>query len=89
MIQWSWRVEKENQIYFGSWSSESEFPLLQKLKGLKVLGISFESRLPEVVVKLSNDIWVNSYSTVEGDPQWALITPKDTLHSRNGNAVFE
>jgi len=89
MIEWSWRVEKGNQIYFGSWSSESDFPLLQELKGLKLKGISFESRLPEVVVELSNEFWVNSFSTYEGDPQWALITAGDTLHSRDGSILFE
>ena len=25
MIEWSWRVEDERQIAFGSWSDESEF----------------------------------------------------------------
>lgn len=90
MIEWSWRVEKGNKISFGSWSDESEFSqLLKSLKGLTLRNISFQSRLPEVVVELSNDIWVCSFSTVEGDPEWALITPNKTMLSSNGVLAFE
>ena len=90
MIEWSWRVENGNKIYFGSWSDESEFPkLLKLLGGLTLEDISFQARLPEVVVELSNEYWVCSFSTVEGDPEWALITPTKTLLSSNGALAFE
>lgn len=90
MIEWSWRVEKGNKISFGSWSEESEFPqLLETLKGLTLRNISFQTRLLEVVVELSNDIWVCSFSTVAGDPEWALITPTKTMLSSNGVLGFE
>jgi len=90
MIEWSWRVENEQEIEFGSWSEESEFSkLLQNLKGLALNRVSFQSRLPEVVLELSGNKWVCSFSTVEGDPEWALITPTKTLLSSNGNLCFE
>ena len=90
MIEWSWRVEKDNKIFFGSWSDESEFPkMLKLLHGLTLKDISFQARLPEVVVELSNEYWVCSFSTVEGDPEWALITPNKTLLSLNGALAFE
>ena len=90
MIEWSWRVEKGNEIAFGSWSDESTFKNnLASLNGLFLSNISFQSRLPEVVVELTNNTWVCSFSTVEGDPEWALITPKDTLLSKNGSLAFE
>jgi len=90
MIEWSWRVEKGNKICFGSWSNESEFPkLLKLLNGLTLKDISFQNRLPEVVVELSNEYWVCSFSTVEGDPEWALITPNKVLLSSNGTLAFE
>ena len=90
MIEWSWRVEKGQEIEFGSWSDDSKFPdLLETLRGLTLESISFQSRLPEVVLELSSDTWVCSFSTVEGDPEWALITKGKTLHSREGALAFE
>jgi len=90
MIEWSWRVEKGNEIAFGSWSDPSMFNrYLDTLHGLFILNISFQSRLPEVVVELSGKTWVCSFSTVEGDPEWALITPSNTLVSKNGLLAFE
>jgi len=90
MIEWSWRVEKGNEIAFGSWSDSSLFKsYLDTLHGLFISNISFQSRLPEVVVELSGNTWVCSFSTVEGDPEWALITPSNTLLSKNGVLAFE
>jgi hypothetical protein len=62
---------------------------LDTLHGLFISNISFQSRLPEVVVELSSNTWVCSFSTVEGDPEWALITPSNTLLSKNGLLAFE
>jgi hypothetical protein len=90
MIEWSWRVEKGNEIAFGSWSEESTFKYhLAKLNGLFLSNISFQSRLPEVVIELTDDTWVCSFSTVEGNPEWALITPTNTLLSKSGCLAFE
>lgn len=90
MIEWSWRVESLTQILFGSFSELSDFPrFLKQLSGLAVNNISFQSRLPEVIVELSDNTWVCSFSTVEGDPEWALITPGKTLLSSKGNLGFE
>ena len=90
MIEWSWRVENEEKIIFGSFSEPSEFPVqLDKLHGLILNGVSFQFRLPEVVLELSGNIKVCSFSIVEGDPEWALITPAKTLMSSNGNLVIE
>lgn len=89
MIEWSWRVENKYEIEFGSWSDDSEFPnLLRKLDGLTLQDITFQSRLPEVIVQLSDDMWVCSFSTVEGDPEWAIITPGKTLLSSKGSLSF-
>lgn len=90
MIEWSWRVENIEEIIFGSFSEPSEFPAqLEKLEGLTLKGLSFQSRLPEVVLELSGSMWVCSFSTVEGDPEWALITPTKTLMSSKGCFGFE
>lgn len=90
MIEWSWRVEDENQIKFGSFSESDEFSdMLSTLSGLTVKSISFQARLPELVVQFIENIWLCSFSTVEGDPEWALITPEKTLVSNGGSLAFE
>ena len=89
-MEWSWRVENTSNILYGTFSERAVFEKgLKELHGLSLEDISFHSRLPEVVVKLSNNIWVSSFSTVEGDPEWALITNTKTLHSKNGELCFE
>lgn len=90
MIEWSWRVEVKNQIAFGSWSEEEKIETdLQLLKGQKVSDIYFQSRLPELVVAFIDSTWLCSFTTVEGNPEWALITPSRTLHSIDGRLAFE
>jgi hypothetical protein len=90
MIEWSWRVENEKEIEFGSFSELEEFPvLLSKLEGLTIKGIYFQSRLPELVVQFVENIWLCSFSTVEGNPEWALITRNKTLLSSEGSLAYE
>ena len=74
MIQWSWRVERLRSIWFGSWNSQREIDnRLEKLVGLTIEDISVEGRLPEIVVSLSNKIWVHSFMTTDGQQQWDLF----------------
>jgi hypothetical protein len=69
MIEWSWRVEKDNSIWFGSWSEEETIlDNIPKLSGYEIKKISLFTRLPEISISLSKNIWINSFSTVEGNP---------------------
>ena len=36
------------------------------------MGVSLSGRLPELVVALSGDLWLHSFTTVEGQPQWVV-----------------
>jgi hypothetical protein len=90
MIEWSWRVESEKSITFGSWSEEEAISNgLRSLEGKKVEGFSFYSRLPELMVQLSNNYWVCSFSTIEGSPEWSLIAKNKTLQSIEGRLAYE
>jgi|SRR5581483_135726 len=74
MIEWSWRVEKPQSIWFGSWSGNRKITNnLSVLQGHSVVDITVEGRLPELVIRLSGGIWVHSFTTVEGQPQWCLF----------------
>jgi len=74
MIQWSWRIEKVRSIQLGSWSSERKINAgIRALKGLKVVEVTVEGRLPELELHLNSGLWIHSFATVEGQPEWALF----------------
>jgi hypothetical protein len=88
MIEWSWRVEKGNSIWFGSWSEEETIiDNIPKLSGYKIQNISLFSRLPELLISLSNNTWVSSFSTVAGNPEWAVIYSNPEIESRSGKLL--
>ena len=80
MIQWSWRIENARSILGGSWSSEGKWRgMFAKVLGANVTDVEFFGRIPEVSVSLSNGRRVVSFSTVEGQPEWALVARKPAL----------
>jgi hypothetical protein len=95
MIEWSWRVERPQSIYLGSWSSDKIIDhRLNKLKGKTITGVEVEGRLPELVLQLSDSFWVHSFATDEGQPEWCLFLdrqcwPQEWLISERGNLIKE
>ena len=74
MIEWSWRIEKARSIQSGSWSSERRITsTVRALKGRRILNVAVEGRLPELNLRLNTGIWVHSFATAEGQPQWAVF----------------
>ncbi len=74
MIQWSWRIEDKKSIMCGSWSEEPLWePTFDRIRKKAVSDLSIFGRLPEIVVALSDDLYVSSFMTAEGDPQWTLF----------------
>jgi hypothetical protein len=74
MIQWSWRIENAVSILCGSWSEEPLWgPTFDLLGNKVVVGLSVVGRLPEIVVGLTEGLYVSSFMTAEGDPQWSLF----------------
>jgi hypothetical protein len=91
MIEWSWRVEKAKSVMFGSFSGEPKIARgLQSLVGRRVMEVVVEGRLPELVIHLSGGLWVHSFTTVEGHPEWSLFLPgNNCLSSRLGRLEKE
>ena len=82
MIEWSWRIENPRSILGGSWSSEGKWPgMFTKILGATVEDVEFFGRIPEILLSLSNGRRVASFSTVEGQPEWALLTRKPAIGS--------
>ena len=88
MIEWSWRVENNNNIWFGSWSEPEKISeLIPKLAGYTLIDVSVFARLPELSIRLSKEVWVNSFSTVEDDPVWALLFSNSKIYSQKGRLI--
>lgn len=91
MIQWSWRVESQRAVRFGSWSGERRMTNgIHSLQGRRVEGIALCGRLPELSVALSGALWLHSFTTVEGQPEWTLfLLDGSWLTVRRGCVVRE
>lgn len=91
MLEWSWRIEKAKSVMFGSFSGERKIAHgLQTLVGQEILDVATEGRLPELVIHLSSGLWVHSFTTVEGHPQWTLFLPGNAcVSSRLGRLEKE
>jgi hypothetical protein len=94
MIEWSWRIEGTRSILCGSWSDAPLWePTFDLLRNRAVTDLSVAGRLPEVVVALTEDHFVSSFMTAEGDPSWALLDRRGdairTLHVREGKLKTE
>lgn len=94
MIEWSWRIEEAGHIVCGSWGNEELWePWLKKLVGRVVLDVEVFGRLPEVMLSLSGHVYLASFMTAEGDPQWVLIDHRENglpaLRSERGRIVAD
>ena len=78
-------------MMFGSFSGERKIAHgLQSLVGRKVLDVTVEGRLPEIVIHLLGGFWIHSFTTVEGHPEWALFLPgSNCVSSRLGRLEKE
>ena len=72
-VEWSWRIENKSSIVCGSWSDESIWQAtFDSLKGETVVNALLFGRLPELSVELTNGLFIVTFMTAEGDPEWAL-----------------
>jgi hypothetical protein len=79
MIEWSWRVERARSIAFGSWSTERRMTNgVARLVGHRIEAIDIVGRLPEVLVQLSDGLWLQTFNTSEGQPEWTVFLPDES-----------
>ena len=88
-FSWSWRVESQRSILFGSYSSERRITHgIASLQGLVIEGISICGRLPELCVRLSGDLWISTFATDESQPDWTVTFPdRYCLNVRRGTVI--
>lgn len=92
MIQWSWRIERDNSILCGSWSDDALWePNFSGLKNATATDLQVFGQIPEIVISLSNGHRIISFMTAEGDPQWTLFDRSSKLETwlcvRDGTVV--
>ena len=74
MIEWSWRIESADEIVCGSWSDEDGWEdAFQSLIGREVQDVSLYGRLPELSIALVGGLYVASFMTAEGQPEWTIF----------------
>ena len=79
MIEWSWRVERQRSIDFGSWSTDRKIDSgIRGLKRAKVESVQVEGRLPELCLALSDGRRIRSFMSSDGQPRWALFLPDES-----------
>jgi hypothetical protein len=91
MIQLSWRVERRSSIQFGSWSTDRKINSgLPRLQDRYIEEISAVGRLPEISIRLSGALWLHSFMTAEGQPDWSVfLLDRTWVTVRRGSIVRE
>ena len=73
MLEWSWRVESQRAIQFGSWSDDPRITRgVASLQGHTIMDVELEGRLPELVLTLDRKRWLHTFMTAEGQPEWSI-----------------
>ena len=93
MIEGGWRLEDKFTILGCSWSDEKDWAgLFERLGGANVTTITLFARLPEVQVGFSNGLYLCSFMTIDGDPDWALCDRRGDqirfVEVRSGSLCF-
>ncbi len=74
LVEWSWRIEGRRSILCGSWSDERTWPrVFALLRDTEVADASLFGRLPEIELRLSNEVRFLSFMTAAGDPHWTVF----------------
>jgi hypothetical protein len=90
MFDCRWRLEKLNSILVGSLNDIIEIEKhIKSLINKKVEDISFIGRIPEMVIKFENNIWLQSFTSYKNE-DWAIIFLNSGSICRNKRKiVFE
>ena len=73
MIEWSWRFEGQSSILLGSFDDNEKIDKFPEIVvGKTIEKLSFFSRLKEVEIQFSNELWLLTFATSEGDPDWSI-----------------
>jgi hypothetical protein len=79
MLEWSWRIENSEIVLAGSFDSKRDATrALEGLTGVRVSAIEIDGNLPELIIRLSNQTTLRSFTTSHGSPQWMVFLPDGT-----------
>jgi hypothetical protein len=96
MIESAWRVEQRDKILFCYFSdSKIKQTGLKKIKGLRVTGVTLETRLLDIVIALENGIRIRTFKSEPGDSACTIFLPPPNIDtalwitSRHAQLIFE
>lgn len=73
-VHWGWRIEERERIVCGSSSEDDQIlTWLQVLVSRSVSDVSLVGRLPELQITFSGGLYLTSFMTAEGDPEWEIM----------------
>ena len=73
MLDFGWRIERQRSILCGSGDSKRRWASAsKKLFGASVISAQVVGRIPELELKLSNGLWLVTFTHYEGQPTWAV-----------------
>jgi len=73
IVDYGWRVERQRSIFCGSGDSKRRWESVsKKLHGASILSAQVVGRIPELQLKLSNGLWLVTFSRYEGQPNWGV-----------------
>jgi hypothetical protein len=83
MLDCDWRIERGLSIVCGSGGDDADWKAtFDSLKDAKVADASLVGRLAEICIELTSGDFLVSFTSAEGDPQWALADRRDPERSR-------
>jgi hypothetical protein len=75
-VQWSWRVENPRSIQFGSFSTDRVITSrIHRLRDRTLKRFTIFGRIPELQIEMSDNLWLTSFMTSDGQPQWGIRLP--------------
>ena len=70
----SWRIESNRTIVCGSGDSKRRTASIEKrLVSSEVSDIQVLGRIPELRLRFSNNLWLQTFSRYAGQPDWGLL----------------
>lgn len=91
MLDCDWRIEKPRSILIGSYYSTKRIDnQIKKLVGCKVAKIEIIGYLPEIIISLSPNFRIVSFTSYNNQPDWGLFLPdKSWLCCKRGKIIRE
>ena len=89
MFDCRWRLEAKSSIIVGSLNGYRAIDNhIKKLIGKSVKNISFVGRIPEMLVQLNGNRWVQSFTSYKAEDWGIIFHDKGSIGRKRGRVVY-